>query len=254
MEKSDKIEHLVSIIMPAYNSEDFIGYAIESVIAQTYSNWELIIVDDCSTDKTAQIINDYSKNDSRIKYKKLSANSGAAVARNKAIEFATGRFIAFLDSDDVWVQNKLEKQINYMITNNYSFTCTSYDKISEHGVSLGKIRKAKVKSDYNGVLHTCPGNSTVIYDAGRIGKFFIPDIKKRNDYVMWLQIMKKVNYLYGIEEVMGSQRMRTGSISSNKTSLIKYHWKVYREIEKLSFIRSLYLIGYWIIVSAFKLR
>lgn len=245
---------LVSIIMPAYNCDDFIGITLDSVIAQTYKNWEVIVVDDCSTDNTAAVVKSYIEKDPRIKYHKLERNSGAAVARNTAIDIARGRFIAFLDSDDVWLPTKLEKQIRFMLLNGYNFTCTSYTKIDEKGNLLKDYRKANNKSDYDGVLRTCPGNSTVIYDSSKLGKFKIPNIKKRNDYVMWLKILKKEKYLYGMDEPLGSQRIREGSISSNKLSLIAFHWKVYRKIEQLSTIKSIYLVSYWCIVSALKIR
>lgn len=254
MDSVQKSGELVSIIMPAYNCADFIGNAIESVIAQTYQNWELIIIDDCSTDNTLQIIKNYLRKDSRIKYYKLSRNSGAAVARNKAIDMANGKYMAFLDSDDVWFPEKLTKQIEFMKENGYNFTCTSYTKIDEQGKDLNRIIKARKKSDYDGVLKTCPGNSTVVYDVEKLGKFKSPDIKKRNDYVMWLQVIKKGKYLYGLEEPLSSHRIRTNSISSNKFNLVGYHWKVYRSIEKLSLLKSIYLVLYWIIATVFKLR
>ncbi|SUY45685.1 teichuronic acid biosynthesis glycosyl transferase [Clostridium putrefaciens] len=254
IQNNDMSEELVSIIMPAYNCYEFINIALNSVIAQTYENWEIIIVDDCSTDNTAEIVKDYISKDLRIKYYKLDVNSGAAVARNKAVDLAQGKYIAFLDSDDVWFPEKLSKQIKFMKQNGYNFTCTSYTKIDDHGKYLNRIIKTKVKSDYDGVLKTCPGNSTVVYDAEKLGKFKIPNIKKRNDYVMWLQIIKAEHYLYGLEEPLGSHRITPGAISSNKSSLVSYHWKVYREIEKLSMVKSSYLILYWVIATAFKLR
>ena len=240
--------------MPTYNCGNFIGETIDSVIAQIYENWELIIVDDCSTDNTEEIVNVYRKKDSRIKYKKLATNSGAAVARNRGIELADGKYIAFLDSDDLWQPKKLDTQIKFMNNNAYHITCTSYNKIDEEGNSLNKIISAKAKSNYDGILKTCPGNSTVIYDAEVLGKFKISDIKKRNDYVMWLQVIKQAKFLYGIEECLGSHRIRKNAISSNKISLIKYHWTVYRKIENLSVVKSVYLILYWIIATVFKLR
>lgn len=240
--------------MPAYNSEKFIGAALESVINQSYKSWEMIIVDDCSTDDTANIVHEYVKRDNRIKYFKLENNWGAAVARNKAIELATGAYMAFLDSDDIWFSEKLSKQIRFMKKNNYAFTCTSYTKIDVLGKFLNKTIVAQSKRDYDGVLKKCPGNSTVIYNVEKLGKFKIPDIKKRNDYVLWLQVIKKEKYLYGIEEELGSHRIRTGGISSNKQSLIRYHWKVYREIENLSLLKSSYLVLYWVFITAFKLR
>ncbi|GGM31997.1 glycosyl transferase [Paraliobacillus quinghaiensis] len=254
LKSHDVLEPLVSIIMPAYNCADYIGITIKSVIGQTYKNWEIIIIDDCSTDNTEAIVKDFISMDNRIKYFKLEKNSGAAVARNKAIDLAEGEYIAFLDSDDVWFPEKLEKQIKVMKENGYNFTCTSYTKIDEQGNYLNRTIRARSRSDYDGVLKTCPGNSTVIYNAYELGKFKIPDIKKRNDYVMWLQVIKKEKYLHGLEEPLSSHRIRTNAISSNKSSLVGYHWRVYREIEHLSIIKSSYLIAYWIIVTLFKLR
>lgn len=251
---SYKKEALVSVIMPAYNCENYIDKALDSVINQTYQNWEVIVIDDCSTDNTAKVIEEYKTKDNRIKYHKLEMNSGAAIARNKAVDLATGKYLAFLDSDDLWFPQKLSKQIEFMEYNNYGFTCTSYTKIDEDGNYLNKTIVAKQKSDYDGVLKTCPGNSTVIYDAEKLGKFKIPNIKKRNDYVMWLQVIRKEKSLYGIEEPLGSHRIRTDAISSNKKSLVGYHWKVYREIEKLSLIKSICLIIYWVIATVFRLR
>ena len=247
-------EALVSIIMPAYNCEDFIGIALDSVIAQTYKNWELIVVDDCSTDRTGEIVQTRMSVDPRIRYHKLDVNSGAAIARNKAVDKAKGKYMAFLDSDDIWFPEKLDKQISFMKQNGYTFTCTSYTKIDEQGNSLNRTIKAKDRRDYDGVLKTCPGNSTVIYNSEKLGKYKIPYIKKRNDYLMWLQVIKKAKYLYGIEEPLGSHRIRTDSISSNKASLVGYHWKIFREIEQLSFVKSSYLILYWVIATLFRLR
>lgn len=246
------IDGLVSIIMPTYNCGDFIGITIDSVLEQTYRKWEIIIVDDASSDNTLEIVKKYMKNDSRIKYFRQERNLGAARARNKAIDLAAGEYIAFLDSDDLWMPKKLESQITYMKKSNHNFTCTSYTKIDENGNSLNRIVQAKVKSDYKGILKTCPGNSTVIYNAKNLGKFKIPDIKKRNDYVMWLKIIKKETCLYGLKEPLGSHRIRKGAISSKKIDLIGYHWKVYREIEKLSFLQSIYLSSYWIFKSVLK--
>lgn len=249
-----RLEGLVSIIMPAYNCGDFISITLDSVIAQTYQDWEVIIVDDCSTDNTEEVVNSYKSKDPRIKYYKLDKNSGAAVARNAAVDFAEGQYMAFLDSDDVWYPEKLYKQIGYMKQNKYNFTCTSYTKIDENGNFLNRTIKAKHMSNYDVLLKRNPGNSTVIYNAQALGKFKIPNIKKRNDYVMWLQVIKSTKVLYGIEEVLGSHRIRIGSLSEKKVSLVSYHWKVYREIEHLSIIKSSYLICYWVISTVFKLR
>lgn len=247
-------EELVSIIMPAYNCEKLIGKSIDSVLMQSYTNWELITVDDCSTDGTAEVIKKYAAEDGRIRYFKNDKNSGAAVTRNNALEYAAGRYIAFLDSDDLWRSDKLEKQVEFMRKNGYSFTCTAYDKIDESGNSLNYFITADKKADYHRLLKKCPGNSTVMYDASVLGKHTIPNIRKRNDYVMWLKIIKKAGYIYGMDEILGSHRICAGSLSSSKKTLIKYHWYVYRKIEKLSFLYSSYLVIYWILKSVLKFQ
>jgi len=243
---------LVSVVMPAYNCEDYIGMAIESVLKQYYQNWEIIIADDCSKDGTTEIVEDYKKKDSRIFYIRLPKNRGAAVARNKAIEKASGEYLAFLDSDDLWYPEKLKEQIGFMEENQVKFSCTAYGKIDDGGNSLDRKIVPEKKADYMGLLKNCPGNSTVVYHAGSLGKFFIPDIKKRNDYVMWLKVIKKAGYLYGIPKELSVHRIRKEGISSNKISLIAYHWKVYREFEGLSRVKSLFLIAYWIKKSVVK--
>lgn len=241
----------VSIIMPAFNSEEYIGLAIESVVNQTFKDWELIIVDDFSTDNTSNIVKEKMINNSNIIYRKLDANLGAAEARNRAIELAQGEFLAFLDSDDVWKRDKLEIQINFMIKNGFSFCCTSYDKVNAKGVTLNnKIKTFEIR-DYKGILKHCPGNSTIIYNAKDIGKVYISNIRKRNDYLMWLKVVKKSKHLHGLDMVLSSHRIREGSLSKNKMDLIKYHWKVYRQ-ENITVFYSLYLISYWILKKILK--
>ncbi len=247
-------ESMVSIIMPAYNCEDFIAETIDSIIKQDYQNWELLAVDDFSTDNTGNIVKKYALNDSRIKYFRLEKNSGAAAARNRAVELANGKYLAFLDSDDLWNPDKLSRQIRFMEENNYYFTCTKYSKIDDEGNFLNRVIDVREKSSYSDILKKNPGNSTVVYNAEVIGKIVIPDIRKRNDYVMWLSVIKKAKILYGLDEVLASHRIRAGSLSKNKCSLVKFHWKVYRDIERLSFIKSLYLVLYWVTISVLKLR
>lgn len=251
-ENINKTGDFVSVIIPAYNTERFIGITLDSVMGQTHQNWEAIVIDDCSTDHTAEVIQNYMKQDDRIKYHKLERNSGPAVARNKAVELANGKYLAFLDSDDIWFPEKLTTQIHFMKQNGYPFTCTSYIKVNENGEFLNQTIKAIRRRNYNELLKANAGNSTVIYDAAQLGKIKIPDIKKRNDYVMWLKVIKKAHWLYGLEKPLSSYRVRPDGISSNKTSLVRYHWIVYREIEKLPLIKSVYLIGYWIVTTIFK--
>lgn len=239
------IENLVSIIMPAYNCEDFIAETIESVEKQTYQEWELLIVDDCSTDKTRDIVEAYRKKDERIILYKNGNNRGAAYSRNRAVKYAKGEFIAFLDSDDLWEKNKLEIQISFMKKNSCPFSCTYYKKIDETGNETGEIVKSKKELKYKDLLKNCPGNSTVVYNAKELGKFYIPNIKKRNDYVMWLNVIKKAKKVYTLNSCLGCHRIRGGSLSKRKVDLIQYHWIVYRKFEKLNIFYSCYLLLYW---------
>lgn len=243
----------VSIIMPAYNCQKFIRKAVESVQKQSYTDWELLIVDDCSTDDTVEIIKAMMEKDNRIKLFHNPKQSGAAASRNRAVQNVTGKYIAFLDSDDMWVPDKLNKQIQFMEKNKYYFTCTSYDKIDEHDNKLGIVIPS-ISVNYEGLLRRCPGNSTVVYNCEKLGKFSVPLIKKRNDYLMWMQVIKKAKVIKGLHEVLSSHRIVSNSISSKKMTLVKYHWIVYRKYEKLSVIKSGYLCLYWIAKAVFKIR
>jgi teichuronic acid biosynthesis glycosyltransferase TuaG len=237
---------LISIITPSYNSEKFISKTIESVINQTYQNWEMIIVDDCSPDNSNKIVEEYCKKDSRIKLIKLEKNSGPAVARNRAIEEAKGRYIAFLDADDLWKPEKLEKQINFMKENNLVFTYSSYDLIDEEGNFMGTFKTKEIIS-YESMLKTnSVGCLTVIYDADMLGKMFMPNILKHQDYGLWLKILKKINSTKGIIEPLAVYRIRKNSVSSNKLKAAYYQWKIYREVEKLNFFKSLYYFSCYI--------
>lgn len=248
-------EKLISIITPTYNCGKFIARTMDSALAQTYKNWEMIIVDDCSKDNTKEIVEEYMKNDSRIKYHILDKNSGAAVARTTAMKLAEGNYMAFLDSDDIWMPEKLEKQIKWMEENGYDFSCTAYEQIDEEDNLLGKKIKTIKKTDYNRLLLDCPvGNSTVMYNVDKMGKFEVPDIRKRNDDALWLQMLKKEKYIWGMPDVLMKYRIRQNSISSNKFSVIKYHWILYRDIEHLSVIRSLFHIFWWCVIKVLKIK
>ncbi|UZO81864.1 glycosyltransferase family 2 protein [Aquimarina sp. ERC-38] len=236
---------MISIITPVYNSEKFIKKTILSVLNQSYKNWEHVLVDDCSVDNSKQIIKEYEYKDKRIKYFKLDKNSGAAVARNKGIELAKGRYIAFLDSDDSWHPNKLEKQLHFMTSNHYSFTHTAYNQISESSGKVVKTITPKYMITYNEALYYNPiGCLTVMYDTKYLGKLFMPLIRKRQDYALWLKILKITN-AYCLTESLANYLVRTNSISSNKKSLLTYQWKLYHKIEGLSKFKS----GYFILMN-----
>ena len=249
------IKGLVSVITPTYNCGRFIAETIEAIQAQTYENWEMCIVDDCSTDDTKAVVEGYMANDSRIKYYCLPENSGAAVARTKAMELAQGEFMAFCDSDDLWLPEKLERQLAFMEETGFAFTCTAYEQIDEEGNSLNRVIKTVDKTDYNRLLLDCPvGNSTVMYNVGVMGKFQVPNIRKRNDDALWLTMLKKEKYIRGMPDMLMRYRIRTNSISSNKLKVIKYHWILYRDIEHLSVFRSVFHICWWCFLKVFKIK
>lgn len=243
---------LVSVIMPTYNCGEYIEESIQSVIAQTVSDWEIQIVDDCSTDCTAETLQPYLEQYPNIHYYRLSRNSGPAVARTEAIRRAKGKYIAFLDSDDLWVPDKLEKQIAFMKESGAKFSCTAYQQMDADGNDLHTVLVPPAKTNYEKCIRLSNpiGNLTVMYDQEALGKFEVPPIKKRNDFALWLQILKKVDYCYGMEEVLGIYRLgRAGSVSRNKLAQVKYHWQLYHEIEGHGVVKTLFEIGCWAFVK-----
>ncbi len=248
------MNELVSIITPSYKSEKFISDTIETVLNQTYQNWEMIIVDDKSPDNSNKIIEQYVKKDSRIKLIKLEKNSGPAMARNKAIEKAQGRYIAFLDADDLWKSEKLEKQIKFMQENELVFTYSSYDLIDEDGKGLGTFI-TKEEISYKEMLKTCSvGCLTAIYDTQKLGKVYMPLILKRQDYGLWLKILKEIKMTQGILEPLATYRILENSVSSNKFKAAQYQWKIYREVEKLDIFFSMYYFIHYAINGIIKYR
>lgn len=238
----------VSVITASYNAGRFIEETIKSVLEQTYDNLELIIVDDCSTDNTEEIVKKYIEIDLRVKFYKLEKNSGAAVVRNTALEKAKGRFIAFLDSDDVWDRDKLEKQINFMKKNNYGFSFTSYRLMSEKGILLNKEVRVPSQIKYEQLLkNTIIGCLTVIIDKDIIGDFRMPLVRAGQDTATWLSILRKGNIAYGYDEVLASYRLVDGSISSNKLKALKRTWNTYRKLENLNLIKSTYYFVYYVL-------
>lgn len=218
---------LVSIVMPSYNTAKYIGDSIESVIAQTYRNWELLIVDDCSTDNSNEVIMGYQ--DPRIVLLKNKKNSGAALSRNYALREAKGKWVAFLDSDDTWVADKLEKQISYMKENGYAFTFTDY-RICLNGEWMPYINTGPNVVNKRKMYDYCYFSTiTVMYDREKIGLIQIADLRKNNDYAMWLQAIEKSN-AYRLPECLSYYIKHEGSVSSGaKTKLIRWHYKLFRE-------------------------
>lgn len=243
---------LVSIIMPSYNTALYIKETIQSVLDQTYTNWELIIVDDCSTDNTEEVL--ATINDSRIRYFKNEKNSGAAVSRNKALRAAKGQWIAFLDSDDLWMPEKLEKQINFMKKNGYSFSYTNYEEIDVDGNKTGIKITGPKRITKTGMFNYCwPGCLTVMFDADKIGLIQIEDIKKNNDYAMWLKVCQKAD-CYLLDEYLAQYRKgRAGSVSTHSIkTMIGWHYKLYYEAENMGITRSLFNTGRNLLFGFYK--
>lgn len=236
---------LVSIIMPSYNCGNYVEETIRSVQAQSYKNWEILFVDDRSTDDTMSRIMALKGSDDRIKVFQNTQNSGAAVSRNIALRNAQGRWIAFLDSDDLWEPTKLEKQIRFMEEHNYAFSYTNYCEINEDSEETGVLITGPKHVTKAGMFAFCwPGCLTVMYDASKIGLIQIEDIKKNNDYAMWLKVCQKAD-CYLLDECLAKYRRgRAGSVSSHGIStMIKWHYKLFRDAEKMGVIPSLWHTG-----------
>lgn len=246
------IKNLVSIITPNYNCARFIAQTIESVVSQTYSQWEMLIVDDCSTDNSVQIAEQYAAKDKRITVIRNEKNSGAAVSRNKALEIAQGEFIAFLDSDDLWMPDKLEKQIAFMRENNCDFSFTEYEHIDEENNRLHQIANVTKHLSYNKMLMHCwPGCLTVMYNQNVVGKVYAEDIKKNNDHALFLRVLKKCHNAMGMKALLAKYRIRKGSISSKKSAIIKYYIQVIHEFEKKPIIFAWFCVFTHVFVKSF---
>ena len=218
---------LISIVTPLYNSDLYISSCINSVISQTYTNWELIIVDDCSTDNSVEIVKSFS--DSRINIVMLDVNSGAGVARNEAIKIAKGKYIAFLDSDDIWHSKKLETQIKFMEAKNVDLSYSSYGFIDEKDNILNRYIKALPFVDYNKMLrNNYIGCLTAIYNQEKIGKIYMPEFRKRQDWGLWLKILTIIPNADSIPEVLAYYRVGNESLSKNKYKLIVSNFNFYK--------------------------
>lgn len=245
------MENLVSIIMPSYNTAQFIAESINSVLSQTHENWELIIVDDCSTDNTDDVVKPFLE-DNRIKYIKNEINSGAAVSRNKALLEAKGDYVAFLDSDDLWEDNKLEHQLSFMKQNNYDFSYTNYERISEDGTNLNVLCTGPKVVTKRKMYHYCyPGCLTVMYKREGLENLQIKDIKKNNDYAMWLYICKN-RKCYLLNENLAKYRVRKKSVSHDKFfKKLKSHYQLFRICDERSSLAAFWFaswnmwFGFW---------
>jgi len=245
---------VVSIIMPCFNSEKYIGESIESVIAQTYPKWELLICDDSSEDNSKNIIKSYQKNDCRIKLITNKYSKGAAGARNSCLDIANGRFIAFLDSDDIWLPEKLNKQLIFMKKNKIDFSYSYYQIMNEKSTITGFYKSPKSVSFLKMQFSNFIGCLTAIYDSKVIGKCYQPEIKKRNDFALWLTILRKNRDLRGycLNEITSKYRVNNYGLSSNKISALKYYRACLREYALLGEIKINILCIFYLTLMVLK--
>ena len=228
---------LVSVIMPSYNTAKYISASIRSVMAQTYSNWELILIDDCSADETDAVVQPYLC-DPRVRYFKNESNAGAALTRNRALREAKGRWVAFLDSDDLWLPEKLERQLTFMEQNGYAFSYTKYSEIDPDGAPLGVSVSGPRKITKAGMYNYCwPGCLTVMYDASAVGLIQIADIQKNNDYALWLKVCEKAACYLLDDNLALYRRGRAGSVSTHsRLTMIQWHYRMFRTAQEQSFL------------------
>lgn len=239
--------------MPSYNAERFIAAAILSVIVQTYDDWELLITDDCSKDHSVAIAKEFATKDSRIRVFSTPQNSGAAAARNISLQHATGRYIAFLDSDDLWTPEKLECQLAFMQKYNIAFSFSDYDVMEEDGKPIGNTIHSPRKIGYHGYLrNTIIGCLTVMIDKEKTGNFLMPLIKSSHDMALWLLIMKRGFKAYGIQKTLAHYRLVSTSNTAKKWKAAKDVWRVYREIERINPIYSAFCFAGYAINAILK--
>lgn len=249
-------DDLVSVIMPVYNSEVFLAQSLDSVLCQTWRNFELLPIDDCSKDSSRKILEEYAGKDSRIKPIYKQSNSGSADSRNFGIRQAEGRYIAFLDSDDLWDSEFLEKQLSFMKKHNSSFSFSSYRIIGEDNREILKpfiVKKMKV-SYYDNLFYNSVGQLTAVYDSRILGKMYFDISLKsvRDDYALWLDILKKTEYGFGNPEILASYRIRKGAVTADKKKLILPHYRMLRNREKLSVVKAAFFTVVWGILGIRK--
>jgi glycosyltransferase involved in cell wall biosynthesis len=243
---------LVSIITPNYNCAKFILQTIESVLNQTYQNWEMLIIDDCSTDGSYEIALKYAGKDSRIHVFRMGKNSGTAICRNKAIDLSRGEYLAFLDSDDIWLPRKLERQLQFMQENNCDFSFTEYEHIDENGMALGTRARIIKKLTYKKMLlHCFPGCLTVVYRQDIKEKIYCDDIKKNNDHALFLRVLKKCKNARGLPELLAFYRIRKDSISRKKLQMVKPYITVLHEFEHVNIVYSYFCLFTHVIIKYF---
>ena len=246
--------HLVSIVVPVYNAARFIDETIQTVLDQTYANWELLLVDDKSTDESVKIIKPYAAKDKRIKLFSNKQNSGAAISRNEGIDAAKGRYIAFLDADDLWLPAKLEKQATFMQVQNCAFSFTGYEFADENGKPNGKKVRVPATITYKQALkNTTIYTGTVMFDLEKLTKKNIqmPNVKSE-DTATWWKVLKIVDCAYGLDIVLSYYRRHGVTLSSNKIAATKRTWLLYRQSESLGVLESSYYFSHYIINASMR--
>mgnify|MGYP004636691771 CR=1 FL=1 len=242
----------VSVIIPVYNSERYIKETIDSVLEQTYKQVEIIVIDDCSSDNSKRILNDLVQIHSNVIYHRQEKNQGVAIARNTGLQMAKGRYVAFLDSDDIWKKDKLEKQLSLMQAKHAGFVFSAIEMMDENGNERKKKRKIKTEVDYNYLLkNTVIPTSTVVIDRNIVENFKMPHMRSGQDYATWLMILRDGIIAYGVDEALVRYRVGSNSLSSNKFKSIKQVWGIQVYQEKINPVFAIYNTG-WFIVHALK--
>lgn len=240
------MQELVSVIMPVHNAEKYLDESIGSVLRQTYPHWELLVVDDCSTDSSPSIIAGYTAQDSRIRYYHTSSPSGSpCLPRNMGIKAAKGRFIAFLDSDDCWLPTKLEEQLPLFEKPDVGIVYSDYEKMSENGERNQRVVKAPSCVNYRQLLlGNVIGCLTAVYDTAKVGKVYFEN-HSHEDYILWLSILKKGYIAQNSGKVSACYRVREHSVSSNKLKALSWQWDIYRNVEKIGLLKAVYCFTHY---------
>lgn len=237
---------LISIVTACYNASTFIEYTIKSVRNQTVENWEWLIIDDGSTDRSVEIINQLIEDDYRIRLITLTVNSGPAYTRNKGIELSVGKYLTFIDADDYWFPTFLEENLK-RINQTQGFLCSSYEMYNEALTSKIGNLIVPIQANYNSILKTNTISClTAFIDIEKLGKEYMPEIRYRQDMGLWIKYLKKISYIEGIQECLAIYRIRENSHSRSKFNLLKHQWFFYREVAQLNWIKSLYFFNIWV--------
>lgn len=244
---------IVSVITPVYNVEKVIGRTIDSMLAQEYNHLEIVLVDDCSKDNSAEVIAEYAAKHPEIVYHKQEKNGGASVARNTALRLAKGRYVAFLDSDDMWCEGKIKRQLAFMKEKDAAISCTAMDCIDEEDKPLKSVRSVREKITYKLLLkNTMISTSTVLIDRNKTGNFQMPLRRGGQDYATWLMLMRNGTICYGMNEVLSHYRVMSKSLSSNKWKSIRQVWEIQTQDEKIKKASAVFNVCFFIVNAFIK--